>query len=351
MTPWAHLLADTLAPRVTSHVNAYYAQIRRQLEQYKNDSVRFPDFFIGPRRVEAMLGSDGIVVAHYFAEQDLFTFTTEERLSADIMDRVCGMAIRGNGPLTGLTWYCDEHRSRIALMAIGERDKLAIAEWSSDLSSQRWSQETGRHNAEHDFLTRLTATLLGLRALAPTSAQDTLEARTQQGLEDRIKAFRTLLDTSPPEACVQKFLEQNPILLDPMAAKITPQVQLGEKYRADFVVERRGDKYILVEIEQPGHKLVTKGGDLAAIVNHAVRQITDWTQWIHENWDYARKIAALSGADDPAGRVIIGRRPESLEDIKQIRKANKLHPTLTIESYDDLLDQAEQSLQNLRNFP
>ena len=282
MTFLPQTLIDAMASRVEGHIGAYYNEIREELERYRDFSGEFPDFHKGPRQVTAILGFDGMVVAHRFANADSFAFTTEDRPSADIMERVSGMAVRGNGPITGLTWYCDEHRSHIALVSAGERDDLAIAEWSSDLSLPRWSQEAGRQTAKHEIFSRVTAKLLGLRTSEPRSVQD--------ALEERINAFRALLDTDPGEEDVQVFLGKNPVLLHPTAVKITPKIRLGTEYVTDFVIELIEEEYILVEIEAPHHKLFNQKGDQTAVVTHAYGQVTDWKHWVITNGDYARKI-------------------------------------------------------------
>jgi hypothetical protein len=246
MTFQPPIMISRIASRAQGHVAAYYQAVREELERYEESSDIFPDFFKGQRRVVAILGRDGLVVAHRFSDEDTFTFTIEDEPSADIMERVAGMAVRGNGPITGLTWYCDEQRSDVALTSTGERADLAIAEWSSDLSHRRWSQEAGRQMAKYEVYSRITARLLGLQTSERRAVQDTLQ--------ERIDAFRVLLDTDPGEEAVQVFLEQNPVFLHPTAEKINPKVRLGSEFVTDFVIELPDDEYILVEIEAPHHR-------------------------------------------------------------------------------------------------
>ncbi|MGI8689705.1 MAG: Shedu anti-phage system protein SduA domain-containing protein [Thermomicrobiales bacterium] len=135
----------------------------------------------------------------------------------------------------------------------------------------------------------------------------------------------------------------------PTATKITPKVRLGSQHVTDFVIELVNEEYIVVEIEAARHKLFKQDGDLTAAANHAVRQATDWRQWVIEHGSYARTtIPQLSNAYDPDAYAILGRRPESSEERTRLRRTNRDRPAIQIKTYDDLLNQAEQYLENLR---
>lgn len=67
--------------------------------------------------------------------------------------------------------------------------------------------------------------------------------------------------------------------------------------RADFVVELPpGERYLLVEIERPIHKLFTEKDRVTKEVTHAQQQIEDWMNRIREHPHEARETLPASGS-------------------------------------------------------
>ncbi len=168
-------------------------------------------------------------------------------------------------------------------------------------------------------------------------------------LESSINDFGRLLDTNPEEEEVQRYLMENKVLLAPSALNIRPKVALGSEHETDFVVELLQHQYVLVEIERPSHRLFTKRGDPRAQLTHAQRQAEDWRDWVHQHISYAR--ASMPGITDPDCWVIIGRRTEMSErDQAALTRKNRELQHIDIRTYDDLLDAANQHLENLRRL-
>src|SRR5690348_9871639 len=53
----------------------------------------------------------------------------------------------------------------------------------------------------------------------------------------------------------QRFFEDHPVLLDPLAASIVPRQALAEMWKTDFVIRRFDDQYVFVELEKPRDNL------------------------------------------------------------------------------------------------
>ena len=158
---------------------------------------------------------------------------------------------------------------------------------------------------------------------------------------------------------MQRFLETHPRLLIQhftagQQSWVIPKKRLGSEYETDFVIaQQASDGFIwyAVELERPQAKMFNKSGDASAALNHALRQINDWRDWLSRNLDYAarpRDRAGLGLIDihpELDGMVIIGR------DVDLDRRAiaprrQRLERThrVKIETYDWLLAQAADRL-------
>lgn len=92
-----------------------------------------------------------------------------------------------------------------------------------------------------------------------------------------IKEFLELIKSKKSENVIQKFIEENPVLLSPFNAKklfLKPSI-LG-KYVADFAILDANKNLIFIEIEKPTLSLFKKNGHPTADLNHAYDQVNDW---------------------------------------------------------------------------
>jgi hypothetical protein len=49
------------------------------------------------------------------------------------------------------------------------------------------------------------------------------------------------------------------------------------------LVEMTTGRYVLVELENPNHHIITRSGDYSAIAGHAERQVEDWVLFLRRN--------------------------------------------------------------------
>jgi Domain of unknown function (DUF4263) len=172
---------------------------------------------------------------------------------------------------------------------------------------------------------------------------------------DEIAAYQSALDTARDEADMQHCLEANPRMLiqhltGGRGAWVIPQKRLGSEHVTDFVIAQEasgGLVWYAVELERPQAKMFNKNGDPSAVLNHALRQISDWRDWLSQNRDYAAKPLGRSGLGlidiDPEleGLIIIGRDAEvdqraTASRRRRLERVNRVR----IETYDWLLTQA-----------
>jgi hypothetical protein len=174
------------------------------------------------------------------------------------------------------------------------------------------------------------------------------------------KAYVAALDSKPTETEIQAFLEDHPLLVAGATVGImTPlervavfaKVPLAEEYVTDFAVvhaDSDGARWTFIELEGPDDALFTRGGDPSAKLRHGMRQLEDWSVFIQDNPQFAKRrmqkwhsSADIRGPSDvwraPTFKVIIG-RAASLTPEARRRKAsmNDNNPRIQIATYDRL---------------
>lgn len=317
-----------LANKVLSYELAYYSELRRQLEHYRSIKDIFPKYFYGYKDLDIIIANGGIVVAHWESAIDNYKFYKICKNPFDILNKI----------------YLDLPQYRKILLNDNKQnfsDKFFI----SMSENSRWSEELAISTAQNDINRIVISHLLNIK---PDKSNLFIDK-----LESTIKHFESLLNSHrSDERAIQRYLEDNPIILSATAARITPQVKLGKEYQVDFVIEEPNDNYILVEIEPPSCKLFNRKGDPTKELTHGQRQVEDWRRWLRENISYAKnEIRELENIGDPKCWVIIGRSNDlKNSEKKSLTQKNSELMHIEIMTYDELLNNAKSHLSNLRNF-
>jgi ppGpp synthetase/RelA/SpoT-type nucleotidyltranferase len=149
---------------------------------------------------------------------------------------------------------------------------------------------------------------------------------------------------------VHGFIKSHSFLLFPNPDAVTSEVPigLGTEFRIDFLVQRPDGSYLLVEIENPQATLFTKSGDFSVGVNHALRQVEDWQEWIEANLPTVERY--FPGIRAPEAWVVIG-RDHGLADAEKrrlIRRNINMRGRVAIRTYDDVLRDAKAYIRSIR---
>ncbi|MCD4684773.1 MAG: DUF4263 domain-containing protein [Anaerolineae bacterium] len=170
-------------------------------------------------------------------------------------------------------------------------------------------------------------------------------------LHQILARFRSIInEKSYSERVIHRFIRDHPILLFPTKKRLVYEHPLKDdgrtKYRMDFVVEVTTGRYILVELENPKHKLFTKAGEFRQIINHAENsQVANWILWIRRHLDDVEKD--FPGIVAPEGLVVVGQNTGLTSDQRdQIRMWNEKHD-IKLMTYDDLAEEAENHIKHL----
>ena len=168
-------------------------------------------------------------------------------------------------------------------------------------------------------------------------------------LRARLRAY---LNAAISEAPLQRFLEQNPLVLVRYLAGghtrwVIPGLRLGSRFAPDFVIGEQHasrSRWTLVELESPSVRLLTRSGDATRALLHATSRIRGWRGWLHDHSRYAREhlnLAHVGG--DAQGVILIGRRARlAPEDVQRQRQLETEHK-VAIRTYDWLVDGAPET--------
>lgn len=163
-----------------------------------------------------------------------------------------------------------------------------------------------------------------------------------------LESFKAMLDEDLREEEYQRFLTENPVLLDPLAAEVVAKQKLGLEYATDYAVRRHDDRWLLVEIEKPSNRLFTKRGDFRQEFVHAFGQVLDFQSWVDNHVAYAQNH--MNNIAAPRGLVVIGRRSHLSEGEQQkLRRFVDNSHRIDVHTFDDLLDRGETLYDSLHH--
>ena len=174
----------------------------------------------------------------------------------------------------------------------------------------------------------------------------------KNALKTTQSGFVELLTSSPKEEILQKFIQENPILLHQFPAeRIIPKPPIFSQYVADFAILTAQKELLFIESEKASTKLMKKNGDRASDLVHAFDQVRHWLQIIDEH-----RLGVLDDLNIDRnevstirGVVIAGR--ETGYDAQKLRHL-KMHKEERISflTYDDLLFALDSLLKNFDNL-
>lgn len=162
-----------------------------------------------------------------------------------------------------------------------------------------------------------------------------------------LDAFDALIRNEPEnEPAFQDFLTKHPQILDPLAIRVWPQPDLFGFRSPDYILQRADGTYLVIEIECPAKKLVTKGGQLTSEVVHAEQQVTDYRRYLVQRFSEIEKH--LPNFQEPDCLVVVGLARTLNSTQKQaLYDANNGRTFTHIVGFDWLLDRARTIAVNI----
>jgi len=218
--------------------------------------------------------------------------------------------------------------------------------WQSDV--QQWTEEVPQNLAVERSQQQLLLYSLGFGAHSRVPSRETIENLVSVCDEYEL----LIVNSNAKEEKFHQFLYDHPILLSAAHETVISKQEIGcgREYEIDFVIREQGPQYLIVEIEKPSTRIMTKAGDFTADFNHAERQMIDFLGWIESNLQTAR--TAMPDIANPRGLIVAGRKDE-LDEPGRARLSAKSAATRAkyeFLCFDDLLDRARRLVSLLKRY-
>jgi predicted nucleic acid-binding Zn-ribbon protein len=171
--------------------------------------------------------------------------------------------------------------------------------------------------------------------------------------ENKLEAYRELLERNAEEPEFQGFFEENPIFLEPKIEQAYSKFSLGGELVPDFLLVLHDSSYLFVEIEKPSDRLFEKKGNPTAVFTHAQQQVRDHLKWVSNNQEFLRKREChnLTG-DNFKGLLVIGRStdldPRELDKLDNINA--EVRSKYEVKTFDKILKENEAMLSNIKKY-
>jgi hypothetical protein len=204
---------------------------------------------------------------------------TPERIAAIKTDPNAAKAVRGEVS-------CKHCTSKLQLYAGLERQSELEQQgyiWYQNIPD-RFMCECGQTSIDVSTMKRNFFAPLG-QTFVRQGDEIRYEPRYEESALNNIRSdFLALLNSTPSEETLQKFIEQNPILLHQFPAnKLFLKPPILTFFNADFAVVTSEKELILIEIEKAQTRLLKKDGGEAAELRHAFDQVHSWLHIIDEH--------------------------------------------------------------------
>lgn len=206
--------------------------------------------------------------------------------------------------------------------------------------AQDWRPEVATSWAELDLL----ATAAGHSLREQQWGQIDPRAETRRQYAALLEEFESLLGGA--EAPLQGFLEQHPELLSPTHTKMWRKLPFGQRI-TDFVFREPATDYLLVELEAPTRTLFRRDGQVHENLTHAIDQVSDWVRYIEDNQATVERELKLVGISNSVRSLVVIGRSSDLTESNQRKLRTILTPKLRILTYDQLLEAARASIENV----
>jgi predicted metal-dependent hydrolase len=137
-----------------------------------------------------------------------------------------------------------------------------------------------------------------------------IQEKTTQ-IKSTLEEYQETLQKSQKEEDMQVFLEKYPQLLHPNVTRVYPKEPLGSEYKTDYILlvkSENGDKYILIEIEDPKKNIFTQKGHFSKEYTGAKDQLLNWKHWVRQHISYFKDKFPDMG--EPEYHLVMGRNIE-----------------------------------------
>lgn len=219
--------------------------------------------------------------------------------------------------------------------------------WYQDISDQ-FSCDCGATTIDTSIIRRNLHAFLGNIPLENLEVSF-IPMYEKSAIKDIRSNFAKLLKSNPKEEIIQKYIEENTILLHQFPSnQIYFKPPILTFFVADFAIVTPQKELVLIEIKKANTNLLLKKGSIAAPLTHAFDQVNDWLQIVDEH-----RLAVLDslGIDKESVSTIKGVVVAGSEEGYDAKRLRRLKGTdfgrITFLTYDDLLSSLDALIRGM----
>lgn len=240
--------------------------------------------------------------------------------------------------------------------------------WLRGRGGRVWPDQIQRHFRANDRSVeaerlrdkaRSFAALSSRQSFTSDRASDLRKFRVESRPDEiQLQALLKDLDDATNEAPLQRRFQSDPELLACLLRGpdrfVCPQVQLANRYVADFLImddDSTGPRWVLIELETPNSSITIKSSrEFDKCTRKGISQIHEWREWLSTNGGIARRprredglgLVGIRAADD--AYVIVGRRHLLNAQNSTLRRQIWENDRIRIHTYDWLIEQITGSM-------
>src|SRR5207253_814257 len=176
----------------------------------------------------------------------------------------------------------------------------------------------------------------------------------RNAIEAVCSSFAALLNQMPPEEEVQKFIQDNPVLLSCFSPKrVFYKAPILARYRTDIVILNHKKELLLIELERPGMKILRKDGGHTAEIGKPLKQVRDW---LHLGEEHRAAMLAcienltLADVSRIRGVVVAGRDSDNDSEHLRHHKWTDFGSNVSVLTYDDLIGAVVSLARTMSNL-
>lgn len=179
--------------------------------------------------------------------------------------------------------FCPSRLDAYASLERSDRLEEEGKIWYEEVPDQ-FDCECGKASVDLRILRRNLHGLLGNVGGPHAEGLSVTQLYERSTLRAILHSYGTVLGKATKEEELQEFIANHLVLLHSFTPlRVLPKAPILSRFKSDFVLVNHRKELVLVELEKPSTRLLTKAGGVASQLQHAIDQVHDWLEVIDEH--------------------------------------------------------------------
>lgn len=240
-----------------------------------------------------------------------------------------------------------------AYAALGLNPKLEADGWVwYETLPDYFKCQCGQVKIDLKYMRRNLHGLLGHSVRDESGLVHFMPLYEKSSLESIRSNFARLIERDPREELLQKFIEENPIVLHQFpAVRIISKPPILTSYVADFGIVTPQKELILIELEKTTTRIMKQDGGIAASLSHAFDQVRDWLHEVDEHRLAVLDTLRIERNEVSNIRAVVVAGRDVGYDARNLRKLKGNNwGRVTLLTYDDVLFSFDTLIRHFGRF-